>query len=1188
MRGVNNYFINKIKRYQPEIVSKNSGGNTLSFAKSCQTNAGKTPVILTKKQKLDIDEADKNSGIRSYDEFLTDDTDKYHYICPRFWCFSDPESGAPDGRSLSLKQINEGACGGWDALIPKGSKTASNEKRIYEFTDAKSHEGVEANDLVYKQHYPGYQQKKLKGKDGVKGICVPCCYRQPSDEYKPEDWEKDKYDDGEYKSAPLNFKRGEDGSLPNPTKVKNGYNFDNFIKNYRRNRSKPSKKRGIVKKICGPENYLIEEEKQLEQLVRPIIESFPLKPGNLGYLPLALQKFFNYNSVKECWAGSKSSKLKSNKWCLLRLGMEDSEESIFNSFLTCIQNITYYKDELDDKKNKNANEKNGQTFSISSRLTVGDDEFRIKIQENFGFNGGSDYKLYRPSEEERYKFVSLNKGNLYHMFSDSEEGEEEEKIRRAMVNFLRFLTDSKTKKNAHEIFWDIVTAPKKNGGCYFDEGVNLIILKKPKDDIEDKIEVICPKNNFSKNIFDKSKKTIILYNEKDTYEPIYMYKQTPGTHWQVKKMFRLKDFAHSDFDSTGLSKTINVLRKNFEKMCVAKTSMKHYDYNENKPLNKWLDVTQEAKKEEYKIPYQIDGYDVIKQLYNTQYQVIAILIDIGDNKKFALPCAPSAINLNIKKGEYEAGLKGALLSKKDTEELLTKFDLYKKDSLVVDNGCIVGLRTNTNQVVLIEPETYTGESCEKRDKMLAEYELDRKIMSNYPKKDEEREDIIKRIKLESNFYLMFRNLFKILINKKENGTKKHTITGILNEISFIKKEKNIIMTYKKRIGIIIEMLKNLMEPKNGPRIIQWIDEITVDVDIDDILNCLGMDEAHCGEEKICTFSDNSCRLLFPRNNLMYGDAKIKNDEIYYKKLADELIRYKKIRDYVLKNDTFMNYDKVEYKINKDEIVIISNMFYQIYPNNIESIDHSQFIKNHSIYDNTNIKDGDIKKYSGELLMPDYSDEEYSDEEYSDDEEEQEDVGAVEQKTAPVAKKKEAKKDEAAPPVKAGTIQQGLAMYFIKEYIMKYHKNLKVGDFKKNDAIKAWTKQWLDCVKYKKNVDYNSLLLWEGIFNEKQVVPFPHDMKANWNKEDNILHKIDPYNDIDYTWTKEFAGNLKAIPPKYRMKKTIWRYSAACLLRYICIEEKVGDEETMGDTVLKWFVESGCAPSKPDAMKYLIK
>ena len=232
LRGVNNYFINKIRKYQPEIVSKNSAGNTLSFAKSCQTNAGKTPVILTDKELKAIDKADKNSGIRSYDEILeTEDKDEndksYHYICPRFWCFSDPESGAPNGRSLSLKQINEGACGGWDALIPKGSKTASNEKRIYEFTDGKSHEGGVKNDLVYKQHYPGYQQKKLKGKDGVKNICVPCCYNQASAEYEPKDWERknkkdlsndEKDKDGKigtvWKSAPLNFKRNEEGIVP--------------------------------------------------------------------------------------------------------------------------------------------------------------------------------------------------------------------------------------------------------------------------------------------------------------------------------------------------------------------------------------------------------------------------------------------------------------------------------------------------------------------------------------------------------------------------------------------------------------------------------------------------------------------------------------------------------------------------------------------------------------------------------------------------------------------------------------------------------------------------------------------------------------------------------------------------------------------------------------------------------------
>jgi len=1249
LRGVNNYFINKIRKYQPEIVSKNSAGNTLSFAKSCQTNAGKTPIILTEKELKDIDKADKDSGIRSYDEFLTtDDTgdegDKYHYICPRYWCFSDPENGAPGGRSLSVRQINEGACGGWDALIEKGSKTASNDKRIYEFTDSKSHEGVANNDLVYKQHYPGYQMKKLKGKDGVKDICVPCCYRQPSQEYKPEDWEENlesnKDIDGKrvWNSAPLNFKRGVKGDLPGkatndddneyrtwdvPQKkrgklvkdingevvTKKGYDLENIPAEYKRSRSKPSKKRATVKNICSPDDKTEEADKPIEQLVRPIIESFPLKSGNLGYLQLALQKFFNYNVVKECWTTSKNSKLKPDIWCLLRLGMEDTEASIYNSFLTCIQNIADYNDKL---MSGDANDKDGEKFSISSNLTSGDSEFRIKIQENFGYADGSKYELYAPTELQMDKFTSLNKGNLYNMFSDSEGGGKEEKVKRAMANFLRFLTDSKDKKNAHEVFWDIVTAPKKNGGCFFDEGVNLIILKKPKDDIEDKIEVICPKNNFSKNIFTESKKTIILYNENNTYEPIYMYKRTHGSYWHVKKMFKITDFK-THFTRTGFWKTIKMLIYNFEKMCGPKTSMKHYDYNENKPLNKWLDFNEE--KQEYKIPYQIDGYNVIKQLYNTQYQVIAVLIDIGDNKKFALPCAPSAINLNIEKGEYEAELKDAILSKKDTENILSKFGLYDKERLVVDNGCNVGLRTNTNQVVLIHPEGSNCEDIERKDKMLAEYELDRKIMSNYPKQDKEREKIIKRIKLESNFYLMFRNLFKILINKKENEKIKQIINGLLNMVSSHIKGKRIskgvrlegsdeIMGYKKRMGLIIDKIKNLMEPDKGPQFIQWIDEIKIDVDIDDMLNCLDMNEARCGEEKdICTFSDNRCRLLFPINNLMYDDANKKNDEIYYKKLADELIRYKKIREYVLKNDTFMNYDKVEYKINKDEIVIISNMFYKIYPNNIESIDHSKFIKNHSIYDNTNIEDGDIKKYGIQLQLPEnYSDEE--DEENIEEEEEEvrEDVGQVEQKTEPPAEKKaatenkeakkKAKKKEEAPPAKkakASYIQQGLAMYFIKEYIMKYHKNLKVGDFKKNEAIKGWTKRWFECVKYKKGFDsFASLLLWEGIIKKKQVIPFPDDIKANWYKEDNILHKIDPYNNIDDAWIKEFANDLKDDASKYRLKKNIWRYSVACLLRYICIDEKVGDEETMGDTVLKWYVQSGCAPSKPDAMKYLIK
>ena len=1206
VRGVNNYFINKIRKYQPELVTKNSQGNSLSFAKSCQTSAGKTPVILTTEEKKKIDKLDADSGVRSYDEFITpevegEDEPKYHYICPRFWCFSDPENKASEGRSLSLEQVNKGVCGGWDAVIPKGSKTASNDKRIYQFTDSKSHEGVDGNDLVYKQHYPGFQQKKLKGEDGVKDVCVPCCYRQPSAKYKPEVWEEKHYNkEGDYyESAPKNYKRADDGSLPPSPEDKkdipieiNGkikktkrYKLREIERKYIRKRTeKVSKKRNKILKQCESGSTELDDKKLGEQMVRPIIESFPLKGGVLGYLPMALQKFFNYNSVKEDWVTSKSSKLKAKKWCLLRLGMDESRN---NSFLSCIKNIYNYEDALKDDK-KDVNIKEGQRFNITDNLISGDEDGYEELERKFNILNRNLKE--NPFDEWKWKeFLSLNKGNLYHMFKNEKEYTEEEKkvkedVKDAMKNFIKFIQEEKKTNNEHEIFWDIATAPKKMGGCFFDEGVNLIILKKPKNDIEDKIEVICPKNNFSKHIFDKKRKTIILYMENGWYEPIYMYKRTSviGARWNVKKMFTSRDFKN-EFKTTGFGKMIQLLQKNFEERCNPKRSLRDYDYKENKTLNQLLDVKDEGG---YKVPYEIEGYKVIKQLYNIHYQVIAVLLKVNE-KQFALPCAPSAINpLLGEGGEYQKEITRAFLSKNETEKLLKEFKLYKDDNhVVVDNECIVGLRTNTNQVVLIQPEGSNCEDPEIKGKMLREYELDRKIMMNYPKQDEERLNVIKKIKLESNFYLMFRNLFKILINKKEKEKTKHNLITRLNAVT----KGGKLMTYEERRRVIKEGIIETMQNK-----INWVD-IKIDVNIDDLLTCLDMNEAECGEMRsTCTFEDKSCRLLFPKKNLITGDSTVTNDKIYYEKLVDEIIRYKKVRDYVLKNDTFMNYDVVEYKINDDEIIIISNMFYLIYKNDIDSIDQSEFIKNYRIYDNTNIKDGNIKKYSRQLRIPmDYSD--YTDdEEYSDDEEEVEkNVGQVEQKTVAPVKKKEAAKKKEEPVIKKeapkkigkGTQDQkkGATMLIIRDYLMKNYKNVTIGELKKLKIIKQWTERWKYFVE---NIwlDKKAKPIRSGVYDDKAFWnsakhPLPDDFKSNWEKEENIFNKFNPFENTTNGWYNEYKTD---IPDEFKNigldLQTIWRWVIQCLLRPMFgKKEYMTDDDTMEIALEKWFThkDAGC-------------
>merc|ERR1712139_359107 len=110
----------------------------------------------------------------------------------------------------------------------------------------------------------------------------------------------------------------------------------------------------------------------------------------------------------------------------------------------------------------------------------------------------------------------MNKGNLYQMFKPKNKN-----VREAMINFLKFIHYGAKDTKAHEILWDIITTPIEQGGAFFKDGINLIILKKPKEDFVDKIDVICPNNNFFHTSYNQKRPTVILYTENNMYEPIY-------------------------------------------------------------------------------------------------------------------------------------------------------------------------------------------------------------------------------------------------------------------------------------------------------------------------------------------------------------------------------------------------------------------------------------------------------------------------------------------------------------------------------------------------------------------------------------------------------------------------------------------------------------------------------------------
>ena len=145
--------------------------NYVKYSKSCPWQYKKQPIILNDDELKKIDKSDKSSNSKSYDGHIK--YNGYNYICPRYWCFKDDNGNS---RSISFKQINDGECGGWDALNPKDSKSLLKGKRIVELTDDRMHNPSKSNNpLIYKPLYPFLQ----KSENHPKGFCAPCCSQVP-------------------------------------------------------------------------------------------------------------------------------------------------------------------------------------------------------------------------------------------------------------------------------------------------------------------------------------------------------------------------------------------------------------------------------------------------------------------------------------------------------------------------------------------------------------------------------------------------------------------------------------------------------------------------------------------------------------------------------------------------------------------------------------------------------------------------------------------------------------------------------------------------------------------------------------------------------------------------------------------------------------------------------------------------
>lgn len=1007
LKGSKNWFTTRLRKRQPDIfvMSKEDekNKNYVKYSKSCGWQYKKQPVILNDSELTKIDNSDKSSNSKSYDGRIK--YNGYNYICPRYWCFKDNKG---DSRSISFKQINDGECGGWDAVNPKKAKSLLKGKRIVELTDDRMHNPSKSNNpLVYKPLYPFLQ----KSENHPKGFCAPCCSQVPI-EYDGFPDESPNTRNNKHKEQSMYFEhlytpgknKGEiiiDKTFENDIQIKNfikqweglGPSFkitkkgnnvkiidigkkssdpsrltkldlipqnkntpdnptrndiDTLLlrsKNNKRynvctgksaketpNDKKKPKKKAVKKRKSKTINNIYEarnlgdddliivkdptpgeidaERKDQSQdtddeyiptknttnrKIKPFLFEFPLKtPGSFGYLKPSLQKFIQYDTTSICYNNPPNdSSLKLNSKCLLRLGVNKNSKQSFLENIAVLQNKTL----LQIKK------------ILIKKITLS--KFIV------AFKGDLIDLFYDKSiqidQKRKEKIVKSIKDDIINDFILIEKMGD--KLINSYFNFIKYLKDDSIKID-YTYLWDFICKPsdKNNAGVLFEKGINMVIFNAPQDDITDKIEIICPKHTFTDEIFSEFKPTVMLYKEGLYFEPIVLYNNKAD---KIEKIF---DYAKLTSD-TMLHDLFADIKNTIIEGCALKPSMPgKYNYKKNISAKQLiahiLSINNSASIKT----------SILKQVVHYNYKTVAIIANINNTNVY-IPCHPSPIIIDIKFEYFDSP--EILFDAVETFNTLSllakthKLPCLPIKILLTDGLNITGFITETNQVVPTQQLDYDSNLFIVKDrkgnvlsenkriiniKENSEYFSD-KYIKTQSTEDIQRLSTMRNFLLEKNFYNCYRNIFKKHIGEEKNGNMRQQLINLL-DTTIRSKKADTLKEYNSKYNQVKKIINKVITDK----IIDFA------IYSSSILNELYKKVKE--GENVCI--SNNTTIIMPIKNLI---DKTNNKDKYLIKLIDELIRYPRLRDYILYNKSTVSIDMVNYSVNQNEVIILEeNMF----------------------------------------------------------------------------------------------------------------------------------------------------------------------------------------------------------------------------------------------------------------------
>ena len=366
------------------------------------------------------------------------------------------------------------------------------------------------------------------------------------------------------------------------------------------------------------------------------------------------------------------------------------------------------------------------------------------------------------------------------------------------------------------------------------------------------------------------------------------------------------------------------------------------------------DLIQKLDKYEYKIN---------KLVLNFNNKVIGVFAEEPDNseKTCVVPCYPSALDEDIKKDLNFVFMTDVTLwnTYNNTIQFLNKLDKRSKkrreeadipckpEFKVIEDEHVVGILTVTNQFIQISKPLRLDEididldipsidndnyiiNIKSKPMIQSEAEFTTQIDV-----DKERVDYIKKIRLETNFYNVFRNTIRILINDYENASIRESLETEISKEYIIYSEK-------------LTNINRLLREKLVKEKIQFTGNKDFYKLINSISTCIVKDKEACSATpNLCAVTENDkCNLILPEKNLI--THKI-NEPIYYGRMADELIRYNRIKSFMFQPQSYLSFGNINYNLRDNEIILIQSLLTQDYFELLTPSITNKYVK-HNAYD----------------------------------------------------------------------------------------------------------------------------------------------------------------------------------------------------------------------------------------------